>query len=108
MERYGRVVHLLPDKLEEYKQLHVSVWPSVLQTIRACNIRNYSIFYRDGYLFSYFEHAGADFQADMAKMLEDKPTRQFGALCEPMQKPLATAAKGELWTFMEEVFHCES
>ena len=36
--------------------------------IQECNIRNYSIYYRDGYLFSYYEYVGDDYEADMAKM----------------------------------------
>ncbi|MGW8256473.1 MAG: L-rhamnose mutarotase, partial [Thermoguttaceae bacterium] len=30
MPRYGSVVRLRTDKVEEYKRLHASVWPEVL------------------------------------------------------------------------------
>ena len=55
MLRYGNVIKLKPEKLAEYKALHANVWPEVLKMIRDCNIRNYSIYYRDGILFSFFE-----------------------------------------------------
>ena len=76
MKRYGSVIALRPDKIEEYKKLHAAVWPDVLKMIKQCHIRNYSIYLRrlpDGrhYLFSYFEYTGSDFAADMAKMAAD-------------------------------------
>ena len=61
MIRYGQIIQVKPEKLEIYKKLHAAVWPDVLAMITACNIRNYSIFYRDGQLFAYFEYHGSDF-----------------------------------------------
>lgn len=105
MKRYGRVVKLKPERLDEYKAVHARVWPEVLETIRRCRIRNYSIFHRDGFLFSYFEYHGRDFQADMAKMAADPKTREWWTVTDPMQQPLDTCAPGEWWVEMEEVFH---
>jgi L-rhamnose mutarotase len=112
MKRYGMVIGLDPQKLEEYKRLHAAVWPDVLKMISQCNIRNYSIYLKqldDGhnYLFSYFEYAGRDFDADMAKMAADPVTQKWWAVCKPCQQPLANRAPGEWWAEMEEVFHCE-
>ncbi|HEY3397208.1 MAG TPA: L-rhamnose mutarotase [Armatimonadota bacterium] len=105
MKRYGAVIRLLPEVLEEYKRLHVAIWPGVAQTITECNIRNYSIFYRDGLLFSYFEYHGVDYAADMAKMAADPVTQQWWEICDPLQHPVETAAEGEWWAPLEEVFH---
>jgi L-rhamnose mutarotase len=58
------VIKVKPDNFQEYKQLHVQVWPDVLKMIKECNIRNYSIYHKDGYLFSYFEYVGNDFDDD--------------------------------------------
>lgn len=33
MKRYGSIIGVRPEKLEEYKKLHAAVWPEVLQTI---------------------------------------------------------------------------
>ena len=46
MKRYGMVIGLNEEKLEEYKELHAAVWPDVLKMISECNIRNYSIYLR--------------------------------------------------------------
>lgn len=107
MKRYGMVLKVRPGKLEEYKRLHAAVWPGVLAMIRECNIRNYSIFHKDGYLFSYFEYVGNDFQADMGKMAADPVTQEWWSHCEPCQEPLETRAEGEWWAQMEEVFHTD-
>ena len=107
MTRYGMVIGVRPEKLEEYKRLHAAVWPEVLAMIRSCDIRNYSIYYRDGLLFSYFEYHGHDFEADMAKMAADPITQEWWKLCKPCQRPLDSRAEGEWWAGMDEVFHCD-
>ena len=107
MKRSGMVIKVRPEKLEEYKRLHAKVWPAVLRTISECNIRNYSIYHKDGYLFSYFEYRGGDFDSDMAKLAADPVTQEWWALCKPCQEPLPTRAPGEWWANMEVVFHCE-
>lgn len=107
MKRLGQVIKVRPEKLEEYKRLHVAVWPDILKLIRECNIRNYSIFYKDGYLFAYFEYVGDDYQADMAKLEADPTSRKWEEICRACHEPLETRAEGEWWADMEEVFHCD-
>jgi L-rhamnose mutarotase len=101
------VIGVRPEKLEEYKKLHAAVWPDVLAMIHDCNIRNYSIYYRDGLLFSYFEYVGEDYEADMARMAADPITQKWWDLCMPCQDPVPTRAEGEWWAPMEEVFHTD-
>ena len=107
VKRYGSVIKVRPEKLEEYKKLHAQAWPGVIKMIKACNISNYSIYHHDGYLFGYFEYHGEDYKADMAKMAADPTTQKWWELCEPCQLPLETRASGEWWATMEEVFHVE-
>lgn len=107
MTRYGAVIKVRPEKLEEYKRLHAIPWPGVLKMISDCNIRNYSIYFKDGYLFSYFEYTGEDYAADMAKMAADPETQAWWKLTDPCQEPLPTRQEGEWWASMEEVFHAD-
>jgi L-rhamnose mutarotase len=107
MKRYGSVIGVRPDALESYKTYHAAVWPDILDMIRKCHIRNYSIFLKDDLLFGYFEYYGSDYQADMAKMAADPKTQQWWAIMMPMQKPLETRRQGEWWAEMEEVFHMD-
>ena len=108
MQRFGQVIGIKAEHLEEYKHLHANVWPEVLQTISACNIRNYSIYLlNDHTLFAYFEYVGADFEVDMAKMTADPKTQAWWSVCGPMQEPYPNRKKGEWWMSLEEVFHCD-
>ena len=107
MKRYGSVIRVVPEKLDEYKRLHAAVWPGVLKKINECNIRNYSIYYRDGFLFSYYEYTGDDYDADMAKMASDPETQRWWKETDPCQHPVESAAQGEWWAEMEEVFHTD-
>jgi L-rhamnose mutarotase len=108
--RYGSVIGLRAEKLEEYKELHAAVWPGVLKQIKECNIRNYSIYLGElekgqYYLFGYFEYTGDDFKADMDKMAADPITQKWWTFCEPCQIPIPTREEGKWWADMEEVFH---
>lgn len=107
MKRYGQVLKLKPGALEEYARLHAAVWPEVLAKIAECNMRNYSIFHKDGYLFAYFEYVGDDFEADMRRMAADPATQRWWSVCEPLQEPLPTRAQGEWWATMDELFHVD-
>lgn len=107
MRRFGQLIGVKPECVEEYEQLHAQVWPEVLATIHACNIRNYSIFRHENQLFAYFEYIGDDFAADMEKMAQDPKTREWWSHTDPMQEPLTTRQQGEWWTTLREVFHTD-
>ena len=105
MKRYGQIIGVKPEKFAEYVKYHSAVWPEVLQMITECNIRNYSIFHKDGLLFAYFEYVGTDFDGDMKKMGDDPKTQEWWDIMMPMQQPLEKRAEGEWWSTMDEVFH---
>lgn len=105
VQRYAQVIQLRSEDEVEYIRYHAQVWPSVLQTIADCGIRNYSIFLRSGVLFAYFEYHGTDYEADMRKMAACPETQRWWKIMDPMQKPMDDAAPGEKWSPMPEVFH---
>ncbi len=105
MMRIGQTIELPAESYARYKALHEAIWPGVAETIRACRIQNYSIYHRDGVLFSYFEYVGDDFEADMAKMAADPVTQQWWDVVKPIMKPFANRKPDEFWSDMEEVFH---
>lgn len=107
MRRVASVIRLRPEKEGEYRRLHADAWPGVLATLRAAHVTNYSIFLRDGLLFSYLEYTGDDYAADMARIAADETTRRWWELTDPCQEPLPTVAEGEWWASAEEVFHLE-
>jgi len=110
VQRYGSVIGIPKENIPEYARLHADVWPGVLKQIKAGNIDNYSIylgeFEKDSfYLFGYFEYTGNNFDADMARMADDKTTQDWLSHIKPLQKPLPTRKTGEHWADWEEVFH---
>lgn len=111
VRRFGQVIRLKPEKYDEYKRLHAAVWQEVLAQIHDANIRNYSIYHKNGFLFAYFEYIGEDFAADMAKIGNDPKTHEWWALTDPCQEPIEGNSKGSLegnwWAGMEELFHVD-
>ena len=107
MQRFGQVIGIKSEHLEEYTRLHADVWPDVLAKIEECNIRNYSIYHYNGLLFAYMEYHGDDFEGDMAKMAADETTQKWWDVCKPMQNPVEDRAEDEWWKTLEEVFHCD-
>ncbi|HKR71778.1 MAG TPA: L-rhamnose mutarotase [Streptosporangiaceae bacterium] len=107
MQRIASVIRLRPDKEAEYRTLHVDVWPDVLSMLKAARISNYSIFLRDGMLFSYLEYHGDDYAADTARIAADPATQRWWKLTDPCQQPVESAGDGEWWAAAEEVFHLD-
>nr|WP_237447908.1 L-rhamnose mutarotase [Nocardioides flavescens] len=85
--------------------MHAEVWPQVLARLSASGITNYSIFLRDGLLFSYLEHVGDDYDADVAAIAADPVTQQWWELTDPCQERWDDTSEGTPWAPMEEVFH---
>jgi L-rhamnose mutarotase len=109
MKRIGQVIKLRPGAYKAYKRLHADVWPEVLDVIHNANIRNYTIYHWQGYLFAHFEYVGDDFEADMAAIAEDPMTRKWWQLTDPLQVPVqgnsGGSIEGNWWTNMEELFY---
>ena len=113
VQRFGSVIGIRKENIEEYKRLHAAAWPGVLAKIRECNIRNYSIFLAEVrpdeyYLFSYFEYVGDDLAKEIEeKMKTDETTRKWWSYTDPLQEPVPTRREGEWWHTIEEVFHTD-
>lgn len=106
IRRFGSVIGVRPEKLEYYRQLHANPWPEVNAMMTKCHIRNFTIYYRDGLLFSYLEYTGDDYEADQKMMAADPATRRWWAETVPCQLPLADAGEGG-WTEMTPLYHLD-
>jgi L-rhamnose mutarotase len=107
IQRIGWVIKVKPEKLDEYKELHANPWPEIDSLLKVVNIQNYSIYYRDGLLFSYLEYTGSDFDADMKIMAADSITNEWWKLTDPCQEPVESAEEGVWWADLEEVYHLD-
>ena len=105
MRRYCQLINLRPEDREEYIEYHAAVWPTVLATIDACNIRNYSIYLHNDLLIAYFEYHGNDYDADMCKMAADPETQRWWSIMDPMQQRLPEVPPDGKWLEIPEVFH---
>ena len=101
--RVGSLIKLKPEYEERYIILHKHTFPGVLDRIRKSNIRNYSIFLRDGMLFSYWEYIGGEYDGVIEEIGRDDVTKEWWKLTDPMQEPLETRKEGERWASMEEI-----
>ncbi len=104
MQRFGMVIGLRDESLDEYKALHAG--SGVRDLLHQANIRNFNIFVHrlpDGklYEFAYYEYVGTDYPADMAKLDNEPRNLAWLAKCNPMQTPLPGAVA---WTLMEQVY----
>jgi L-rhamnose mutarotase len=104
--RYAAVIRLRPEKEAEYRELHAAAWPDVLDALKRGHVSNYSIFLRDGLLFSYLEYHGIDYDADMAAIAADPVSQRWWAFTNPCQQPLDSAGT-HWWAPAEEVFHLD-
>ena len=109
VQRMGMVIGVKAEKLDEYKRLHAQPWPEMDAALSAANIRNYSIYLREpeNLLFGYWEYTGSDYPGDMQVLGERAITKKWLALTDPCQMPLTSAAEGEWWSTMPEVYHLD-
>lgn len=93
--------------LVEYKRLHESVWPEMLEALSRTGWRNYSLFMRDdGLLFGYFE-AEESFQASLAGMEREDANRRWQETMAPFFEILPGARPDQAMVELAEVFHLE-
>ena len=105
MKRVCEMIGLRESERGKYIDLHDNIWPEISALIRDCNIRNYTIFERNGMLYAYYEYIGDDFAADMRKMAENETNKKWWAQCGPCQEPLDDRKPGEWWAATEEIWH---
>ena len=98
MERVCWTMRVRPDRLAEYREAHLAVWPEMLDALRETGWSNYSLFLDDdGLLIAYLETE--DFAAAQAAMeARDVNTRWQAAMAEFLIPPLRR---------IEEVFHLD-
>ncbi len=50
------LLHIRREKIEEYRERHARIWPTMVKALRDAGWRNYSLFLQpDGLLVGYFE-----------------------------------------------------
>lgn len=107
MKRVGFLLKVKPDKIQEYKERHKSVWPEMLDALRRTGWHNYSLFLReDGLLFGYFE-TPESFDAALAGMAKEEVNARWQESMAPFFENLGGAHADESMQPLEEVFHLD-
>jgi L-rhamnose mutarotase len=84
-QRTGFVLHVRPDRIDDYIEAHENVWPEMLDALRSAGIRNYTIFRSGIDVFGYFE---ADDLDAAARYLESQEvnSRWQNAMAELLEE----------------------
>lgn len=104
MERVGFLLKVKPERLDEYKERHKTVWPEMLEALRETGWHNYSLFLReDGLLFGYVEVD--DFEAARAGMASREVNARWQADMAPFFEALEGLRPDEGLLRLEQVFY---
>lgn len=107
MKRIAQIIQLKPEMEHRYRELHAACWPDILKILHNANIRNYSIYLRDGLLFAYYEYIGSDITKDMTEAAKDPIMERWLEVTMPCQQPVESAGADTWWADLEEVFHMD-
>ena len=104
MERVGFTMRILPGQEAEYRRRHASVWPEMLEALKAAGCRDYSIFVRGSDLFACLEVD--DFAAFRAAIALSPVDARWQAEMVELIDPLTDPATG-FHQRLEEIFHLD-
>lgn len=96
------VTTIKPEKESDYRSLHQTVWPGVVDQMIRGNNRNFCIFLAEIgdtlYEFFYLEYMGTDSEKDDQMNKEDPVNQRWWAQTGPCQQPLP--GETEIWASM--------
>ncbi|MCE5185940.1 MAG: L-rhamnose mutarotase [Planctomycetaceae bacterium] len=99
------VTTIKPEKEMEYRTLHQTVWPGVVDQMARGHVRNFSIFLveiqDELYEFFYLEYMGQDANKDDAMNRQDPANQRWWKHTDPCQQPLAGSTG--IWSPMTPV-----
>lgn len=104
MERVCFILRVNPERLEEYKERHRSVWPEMKKALQETGWKNYSLFLRpDGTLVGYLETENFErARTDMAR--QDVNSRWQLEMADFFVQP-ESLLPDQAITPLEEIFH---
>ena len=104
-DRFAMATRIKPEREQEYRALHQTVWPGVVDQMVRGNYRNFSIFLveidDELYEFFYVEYVGTDAAKDGEMNKADPCNQRWWKLTDPCQDPLPDA--DGIWSMMDKV-----
>jgi L-rhamnose mutarotase len=102
MERVCFTARVRPDRLDEYRERHETVWPQMRAALATAGWGNYSIFLAgDGLLVGYLE--ADDYQAALDAMAASEVNARWQA--EMSEFFVADGPPDQSFVRLEEIFH---
>lgn len=105
--RVGIICEIIPEKEADYRSLHQSVWPGVVDQVVRGRIRDLGVFLLplDGHLVEvlYLDYMGLDGAADDAANKADLTNQRWWRHTDACQRPLP-GVEGGIWSGLEMVF----
>jgi L-rhamnose mutarotase len=103
-QRVCFLLQVRPERVAEYRERHLAVWPAMREALSAAGWRNYSLFLReDGLLVGYLECE--DFEAARAAMEATEVNARWQAEMGEFFAELDGRRPDERMRPLEEVFH---
>jgi L-rhamnose mutarotase len=104
-EVLSMVTIIRPEKESQYRSLHQTVWPGIVDQMIRGNNRNFSIFLAEIgdqlYEFFYLEYMGNDSEKDNRMNQDDPVNQRWWAQTGPCQQPLP--GEKDIWTPLIQV-----
>ena len=101
MKRIATITKHKRGMKDKYKKLHEEIWDDMVQAGHEANMRNFSIFWYEDYLFSYFEYIGENYEEDMSKKnalpVTQKWRAETGAMTEFVIEDTKLINLEEIW-----------
>jgi L-rhamnose mutarotase len=106
MERVCFVGRVRAERLAEYRERHLRVWPEMLAELREAGWGNYSLFLtEDGLLIGYLETD--DYQAALAGMAKTEVNERWQAEMAPYFAELNGRPPDQGFQRIGEIFHLD-
>jgi L-rhamnose mutarotase len=106
MPRVCFQLQVKPERIAEYRERHVEVWPDMLEALASTGWHNYSLFLReDGLLIGYVETPSIE-QAQ-AGMQETEVNGRWQAEMAEFFEDLGDQKPDQGFLVLEEIFHLE-
>lgn len=101
---FAMVTRIKPEKEQEYRMLHQTVWPGVVDQMARGNYRNFSIFLveigDEIFEFAYGEYVGTDSKKDGEMNSTDPCNLRWWKITDACQNPLPGA--DGIWLMMKK------
>jgi L-rhamnose mutarotase len=95
-----------PDRVAEYRQRHMDVWPEMQEALRATGWQNYTLFLaNDGLLTGYLECE--DFEASVASMGSLEVNRRWQEEMASFFEDMEGSQPDRAMRSLPEIFHID-